>query len=129
MDKDYKFLSYRNSWLIVFPLGFAISSVWLGWIPFALSILMMFIVIALIPDFKHREVLGVEFLMLICSPFFNISSAFKLLRYFGYGFDFAEVVFVCIFYIAVVSVEQLLVVFVARLIWKKQFEFCVPECE
>ncbi len=95
-----------------------------SWIILLLCILSMFIVIATVPLFKHREILFMFVLVAATGLPINIGLSCWLIseEIIGVGFLIGDILWGAFICCALFSAEEILFGVMTRILWKKQYK-------
>lgn len=109
---------------MVLPVGLTIISIiWDTDILIIPVLICIFLAVALIPGFRHRENLGVSILTAICGLPFNIRLSYYCVHEVFFLNGLGEVLYFILFMLILFSLEEIVLGVIARLIWPRQYRF------
>lgn len=121
----------KSLWTVFVPLVFSfLSIVMQSFVVFILSILLHFVVLCLVADFRRNE----NAWMFIMVALSTIPINFFLLLVFSncemlfYSVGFVNILKGILYYIALFCIEEAAMGTITRLIWKKQYDYLKMEC-
>lgn len=101
-----------------------VTSMWGSLICAITFVLSVFLVIPLVLEFRHRENLGMCFVIAISSIPINTTVSYKIIKLLSWGsLTISSVLYGILAYFILLCVEEVIFGVITRLIWRKKHRF------